>query len=495
MADEGKYDAPRVGDYGDLDMEEETLQDKLMGYGRQGGDILRTNMKLVVIVIVVLAAGYFALDFFVFSQTSVNISIVDTEGNIIPDAGIRVYAAGDPTPIDQFIGGKTITYRRGTSLTADVAVVGFKSKSRAPIAGADTATIEMERDMDLELIVDGMPGSLVPGEERVIFVTLTNNGTKPADVDLVFEDDFGNKYMEGVFTKVTLARGGFTDTTAMLKVKSDADKRTGLKGVIRVKGLNNSDAKKTFNFDIIEFEDSKIKASPSRKIDFGKVDGGTPNESKKITLSNSHKEFVLTDITFEVVDIRATANDPDDVLNWFEFSPPTIPSLSPGTSGKEFTNLILNVPSTAESDVILGKIVISNPFWDIPLDLELEVEAVSFALSIQGVGLNYILGEADGGGWQEETDRISLSNRGDATLRNVKVQVASPCEGNFVSFSTTDFPAVLPGEAVSFFMILNAPITQNEDDIMICKIRVTYDDPTGLIDKKEIVKEFQITTR
>jgi len=498
MDDDDKYrsyDAPRVGSYGEYDFDEPTMQDRAMEAGEKAGGFLKKNMKPIIGAIVVIAVAYFLLDFFVLSYEDLNISVVDTEGRAISSSHVRVYLDNSNEAAEEFTGSKTISVKKGASINADATASGYKSVSKVPVYpdGSGSAVITLEKDMDISITVTGIPENFVPTEEREITVELRNNGMEEAEVDLVFEGGFGKKYMDISFTPIDIQVGETISTVITVSVKPDLSDKESITGTIRVEGLDNQSAKAEFDFGILEFNPSKVSVSPSSRVDFGKVVGGSLTESKEIKISHTQKGFVLEDISFEIINIRADHHDISDVADWFEFVPQTIDEVEYGTKGKKSVDITITVPGDAEADKIEADIFISNPFWDKTLNLEADIEPSETELSISGVNSTYTLSNDDGD-YISKNDFITLKNRGDSNLRNISI-ISPTCGSDYLGFNVDSFDLIIKDESKEFVLQISAPGTMPEDDSKICIIEVRYDDPKNpLGDRKKVEETLIIKT-
>src|SRR3989344_6815224 len=137
--------------------EEETREYEEGPMGRaqeMGGDALemaKANWKKIAAALAVIAVLFFAYDFFIGSVKAVSFAVVDTEGNEIPGAAVRVLSEGGQE-IARLSTGESASLRAG-AYKIDVSAQGYRAVRGKPIMVSDSFEMEetLQADKDLGL--------------------------------------------------------------------------------------------------------------------------------------------------------------------------------------------------------------------------------------------------------------------------------------------------------------------------------------------------------
>lgn len=495
--DSSKYDLPH-GDE-EIIFEEEGPLDKVKEYAPVALDLVKRHWWKAAILIIILVVGLFLYDFFIGSYRSVDISVKDTEDRIISGATLRIYDAGRNNVLFEIYGSGIVSLKDGTYPIA-VAASGYIQPSRNEInvSGSGSISIVLEKDMDVMLSGD-LPTSLIIGEERNVDVVVTNNEAEVQQVQLVFSGGCGGNYMDVSYEVPISVAPGSKTVSLNLRVKPDLDEQEK-NCTIRIKGLNNDDAKIEGKINFIEFDSSRIKVSRTT-VSFGRVSAGEVVE-KSIKLTNNNRNFVMEDVKLRVEISQAQNNTESEVQSWFNFSPSdTIDSIEYGTSNAKTVNVVLSVPSIALVDTIVGTVVIETTYWRKELAIDLDIEAGEVELEIMGIQDAYNIDyEPAAGGYEEFTDQLELKNRGEMTLTGITI-VSPPgqffCDTitEWITINTTEYDSIAPGETKTTPYLISVPNTIPANETRFCEIMVRFNDPINIGERLYISKEFSITTR
>jgi len=204
--DQSKYDSPSIGGE-DIEFEEEgplaDAKNILGGAGDVAIPFLKKFWPLIILGIIVLAVLFFLYYFFIGSMAQVDVSVVDTEGDIIPGGFAEITDSGGNIVGTVSNGSGKISMRIGDSYTADASAQSYKTKagvSFSPTGSSGFWEIKLEKRMNVELQGE-LPGSFATGETKTIPVTIINNESSEQTIRLVVEDD-----LEGVVSSIQLVR-------------------------------------------------------------------------------------------------------------------------------------------------------------------------------------------------------------------------------------------------------------------------------------------------
>ncbi len=434
--------------------------------------IVRQNWKIIVAGIAALVVVYFLYSYFIGSVRSVEISVVDTEGLQIGNAGVRIYAKGSTTAVESFTGSKKVSLRIG-EYDADVVAAGYKTLRRNLYGfeiTPDTTEKEivLEQNIDVELSVVDFPQQLFTGEVRKVVARVTNTGQQGAVVEVVAE---GNLKSDATVSSqpVTISPGSSADIELQIAVGAGIGSRTGRKGSLRVKGTLEE---QSFAYGIVEFNSADVRVSKT-DIDFGTVDGGERVERTFDITNNGGAD--MAGIEFSVESISAQSNSGGEVKGWFSFNPARIGTLGRGTANKRTVSVILDVPLDAKTDRIDGLIVLSTTYWEREMNIDLDVKAVAATMTIEGLGATYSLTKDSSGNYRSETDPITIRSTGDIGLNDVRV--STDCDSQWIAISNASLGNIEVGGRATTVLTIKAPRTFADNSSHVCNLRLTYQDP------------------
>ena len=237
------------------------------------------------------------------------------------------------------------------------------------MSNADPVVIELEDDKDIEL--EGtIPENFVTGEEKELTLTVRNNNSEDAEVNLLLGGD-----MEGPmaieYEKPLLIAQGDNTVTVKIKASKDPEKNaigSGKSGEIRIQGLNNPKAKITGKYSLTQFSNDKLKISlggSNNKSDYGTVRAGE-NKDRILKVENENS-FDITGIKAEVKITNTEFSDPQEVGGWFKFSPENTMDVAADSEGQ--LTLVLTIPLAhkfpegKEKEAITGALYLRTSYF------------------------------------------------------------------------------------------------------------------------------------
>lgn len=469
---------------------------------------MKKNWLKILILIIIIGAGFFALDFFVFSIKQVSFTVTDTEMSGLSGTGVKIFDSSG-NEIQKIAGGQIISLRAG-NYTASVTKAGYKQKIGVNVFVQENPTeisVELEKDFDIELEVDDFPSNLVEGQITGFFVTVRNNKQKEEQIDLVFEGALDSRYMRTNYPNPILAISGESRVFIEINLKETIKEsliRDGLKGTIRIRGLNNSKAKKQVVFDLSSFDRRDIRISGTLR--FGRVTEGKTGGPKEITITNK-LEFDLKDVSFEV-DIKGVQFSlPSNVENWFSFDR-EVPINSIAAGDKTKVGLLVEIPigeipfeRSSEQETISGKLFIRTSFWEEEVDIDLIAEKSTVKLSLIGISQTISISyDSSLGKFPVQSKILTLKNQGELPLNLINLSATCTTSGNWipsniVSFNQTFFTEILASSEAQTSYTLKLPTAANRGDVVNCTINTKYNDPRDNTQRLETQIPFIINIR
>jgi len=478
------YDDPNSGQ--DDGLYEDTPMEKIGGIADQ----IKPFVVPIILVIILLIGVFVAYDFFIGSKRNVSFNILDTEGDNINGANIIVFSISGEE-IARVRSGQNLELKIGP-YNLDVRASGFERKNNKSItvSGDGPIVIVMEINKDLEL--EGtFPENFFSGEQISIDVTVINNESDTVEINLVLDKD-AEEGMEISYNKPLFVFPGTNQVIVTLKAdtKPDQDLLGGTNdGVIRIEGLNNNSAKIRGDFTVTAFSSGDIRikiGGSSQSVDFKTVKAGSSSE-KELRIENK-SDNIINDITVELEITNTKFSPPEEVEEWFIFSPSnTIESILPEEI--RIITIIVNIPSSMifpqgeNEEIIDGVFRVKSSFFEKEFNLDLKVKKPKTGISIKGISNSFTF-KKDDGGYDKKSDFIDIRNTGDVLLTDFSVIVTcNPRTSTWLSLETgvseITFPSLVAGATKSIPFLISIPSNITGGQIANCKIGVFYTDPSG----------------
>lgn len=477
------YDDPNSSE--DDGLYEESPMEKIGGIVDQ----IKPFAVPIVLVILLLIGIFIAYDFFIGSQRNVSFNVLDTEGDNINGANIRILSVTGED-IARTRSGENIELKLG-SYNLDVRASGYERKSKnITVSGDGPIIIEMEINNDLEL-EGNFPESFFSGEEITIEVTVINNGTDTVETNLLLDGDAKDgMVMSGGKSLIVFPGTNLITITLKVNTSPDRDLLSGSNsGVIRIKGLNNNRAKIRGNFSITAFNQSDINikiGNSTRDVDFRTLTAGSSSE-KELRIENK-SDNTISEITVELEITNTQFSLNEDVENWFSFGPSnTIENILPDETRQ--ISIIVSIPSSVifpqgvSEETIDGVFRVKSSFFEKEFNLDLKIEKPDTGISISGIKNTYTL-RKDDNVYQNELGFLKIRNTGDVLLTNFSVAVVcSPSTYTWLSVENgapeTSFPSLEADQIKEIPYLISIPSNVTGGQLANCKIGVFYTDPSS----------------
>jgi uncharacterized membrane protein len=469
------------------------------GYGEWGDDsspqqqamaMGKKILPILVVLIIVGVVGYLAYDFFIGSIREVSFQIKDTENAPINDASIKVY---DVSGEELYRGAGQSNHRmelRTGNFDVQAVAKGYKSiQNRTVTVGTqNTYVLKMEKNIDVELkdVEATFPKTLVVGQTLETNITVENDGSRTAEVELVFEGDLEDLIITTLPDPFTIA--GNSSGTAVVDIEVPRSLEIGkdekkLEGDIRVKFTNEKQS-----VEVNVFPTPEIKLG---KVDFGGLDAGE-QKTKTVSIQNKSK-FPITDLTLTFEITNSNANNADDVKSWFKFNEianqedPRTLIIREIPKGKTINpELQVIVSKQAKLEEISGNLIVSANYLAQPIIAPLTIE-VDKELAIQlqarispstGIKIDWI---EEQGKYEEKPVKVNFRNRGIVPIENIRLSVEneSTCHVGWLDLREQAIAVLEPGENRDLTIFASAPnILTVDEEINECKLRYRYDNPS-----------------
>lgn len=499
----GKYDYPDPAS--DIEgVYEDNPLDRAKETGLKILDVLKANKKKIAIAIVALLVLFLLYDFFLGSVKEVSFLVNDTEGIEVSDASVKILGADGKTIATVESGGKT-SLRKGT-YSYSVIASGYKTKARQQFEVTDSTEISaiLEKNLDVELsLEEQFPGKLVTGQIETVNVLLKNNSQSTQEVELVFEGSLGEKIMTASYEKPVSLSPGQRTVPVTFQVKTDlanSEIKNGLSGTIRVKGLNNASAKKTFSFDLLSFDERRVTISGT--TNFGTLKEGSALKENPFTIRNqSTLDIENLEIVIAINDVEGGYSSIEEVQKWFTFSREVpIPIIRAG--GQEQIGIRvavpvgeINFPENASTENIGGQIVFKTSFFEIAKELDLVAAKSSTSIELSGLSNQTLSFDDDTGSYPTKPGTLSLRNSGNLAIQNISLSGKCNNEpAEWIIFGDSFVAQIDPMETEQVNYIIQPPSSISSGTVMICSVTAKFDNPRKIAPLRiEESKGFNLT--
>ena len=447
----------------------------------------KANRKKIVAGIIVLAVLFLAYDFFIGSVRTVSFSVSDTEGNPV-SASIRVLDTSG-NEVARAKSGEQLSLKAG-AYKIDVLSTDFKTLRAYPVNVSENGAIPVKLEIDKSIELAGtLPGTFATGETKEFTLTLKNNESLQENVKLVLEGDAA-KVMKLDFGGAINAAPGDNIVSVKLNVDKSVDSKDlgkGKKFTIRIEGLDNSKAKVSGSYELVQFNDSKLKVkfgSSTTTANFGTVEAGE-TQAKQLKVENEN-DFEIKDIKIEV-DITSTEfTDASEVKTWFEFSPANTVSVD-AKNDSPIIGITLRVPADVSfpegkiEETIKGVIYFRTSFFEKQLSLDLKISKPKTGISVSGIRDSYTIQKKDSQ-YPPERGFIEIRNSGEVLLNDFDVIVI--CDSTGVNWLTVNsgsteakFDSLAARETEKIPFEISIPASAKKDDTANCRVGVLYSEP------------------
>ena len=501
MADFDKFDDPSYS--GDVEFEDESP------IGQVTGAIgpLKKFLPAIIAIVIIAVIAFLAYDFFIGSMLSVTVTIHDTEGNMLNENSIKLYAEGQDEPIftDRDSSVYDIQLKPG-NYRYNVAVDGYDTaKSSFTISTDDKEpVIKVKKDFDIDIInfEQNFPKKLYAGSTTAFSIKLKNNSDEVAEnVSLVAEGDIEGWINEGVGTiQPNSTKDVQIEITVPANVEiDDEDEGDQKKAAVRVKYTT-----KKSDTDFV------LYTNPAVKMDLDEASFGAKAGEKDqdtIGIENNNK-FPIEDLTLSIEITTATKNSPSDVKQWFQFTevanlpnPQEIEITRIEARGDVEKELQIIIPTTAQKeDDIKGNIVLNAPYLAEPIKrtLTLDIkEGANYGITVSTRSPVDIEWDETIGNYEEKIVDIKVKNTGNLNLENVVLSISNKviCDSEWITLINYQINLLPAGQTEILKARISAPIAiSGREESKHCNLHYRYDDPTtsGIYVEKDLIDFIEV---
>jgi len=481
------YDEPHPGE-AEFDMGE--------GPAAQVGDMLepiKPYIQHIIAAVVVLAIVWFAYDYFFASMIDVEITVKNTEGELLRNSSLEIFAQGSTEPLFSEKNKATynVSLKEGSyKFEAKSDDYGVKKSGFEVSQDEKAHMIELEQDLDVEIIGFGetVPERMFVGGTTQLTVQLKNNSDKEKEVELVAEEG-----IEGMVStqKITVSTGAMETVELELSIPSNTsvkDQKEGDKkeAVLRIKYTNEK-----------ESADFTMLPNPTKNISFkslGLSASARENKDKDegiITIKNSNK-FAVNDLTLTLEITSASKNGREEVMKWLQFSkiadqenPRELKISSIDGSESVKNELQLVVPLTAKKELdIKGNIILNAPYFSEPIKETLTIdvkEEAEFGLSLSVSPRSPVEIEWGEIKYKEVLVTLEVKNEGQIDLKNLgfSIENFADCSPEWLEFlEENSIEQLEVGRTEELKLMASAPVAVRTNERSVqCNIKYWYTNP------------------
>jgi uncharacterized membrane protein len=487
MADFDKFDNPSYSSQ-NVEFEDEGIAGQAMG----AIEPVKKFLPMIIAIIVIAAIAWFAYDYFVGSMLSVTLSVKDTEGKLLGESNVKVYAEGQSTPVfsDSGLSAYDLKLKPGDYRLEATAPGYAVKKTTFSVSASDTEPMAvLAKDIDVQIMEfeQNFPKKLYAGGTDSFSVQLKNRGNSSAAVELVSEGDIEGMADSGI---ITVPANSTQEATIQVSVPADVSVKDGKKGdsknaVLRVK-YTTSKGQTGFvllpNPAInIKLDEAKFSAKAGEK------------DSDDISAKNSN-DFSIDGLVLSIEITSAVNNSPSEVKKWFQFTevangqnPQEIEISSIPAKATVTKELQVIVPTTAIKEPgIKGNVVLSAPYLSEPIKktLTLDVTAgAEFGISTTLAPKSPVEIEWSEtlGKYEEKMLDLKIKNNGKLDLENIIITVENSlvCDIDWLTLIENTIDSLPAGETRALKLSATAPIAiRGREMPKYCSLHYRFDDPT-----------------
>ena len=485
MAGFDKFDDPSYS--GEIEFEDESPIGQVTGAIAPVKKFLPHIIALIVIVVI----AFLAYDFFIGSVLSVTVTIKDTEGKMLNDNSIKIYAEGQDEAI--FTDSDSSTYDlqlKSGSYRYIVAADGYDTAKSSFTVSADDKepVIKIKKDIDIDIIdfEQNFPEKLYAGSITSFSIKLKNNSDDAAEnISIVAEDD-----IEGWITATvgSIQPNSTKDVQIEINVPPNAEVSDEEEGDQKNAAIRIKYTTKESDTDFILYQNPAVEMDLD-EASFGAKAGEKDQDT--IGIENKNK-FPIEDLTLTIEITTATNNSPSEVRRWFQFTevanmpnPQEIEITRIEARGDVEKELQVIIPTTAqkESD-IKGNIILNAPYLAEPIKrtLTLDVkEGADYGITVSTRSPIDIEWDETIGNYEEKIIDIDVKNTGNLDLENIVLSVSNKviCDSSWLTLIDYQINSLPKGVTEELKAKITAPIAiRGREESKHCNLHYRYDDPT-----------------
>lgn len=453
-------------------------------------DLLRNNIKTLIILIIVGAAGFYAYDYFIGSQVNVTIQITDLQGESVPNvSGYLETASGDRVDKSGFSGNeKRITLRRG-EYAIRAQAEGYQIVNGGNIT-VDTAAdapktfkVTMAKQTSISFRASNtFPEKILEGQELTVPIAFDNSGkTETLEVEITTSPKINGLSIEMAPASMVVSSAG---AEAVLLVTAAPSLTVDSKGQNVVVTLTIKGTQKKESFTLNVRKRPSFQVTPTNLT--LTTTAGKPILGKTITITNNDKvEYVFEPEM--VIEVTESNNSAESIPEWFSVvnvspSSGTLRTSSP--DNKAIITFEVRPPASAIADQISGVIRISTDYWNTAIPFGLSITAAKNLINVAISPSNFTI-RREGSVFENKNAILSLTNSTTFDIENIQITLDDPAGcSSYIKFDEAGV-VILPKDATSgqnkkdIQVTITAPASAKVDQVKACNILVTYDDPTN----------------
>ena len=491
MADMERFDEPSYGTE-----EGEFEGEGIAGSAMQALGPVKEYLPHIIAAIAVIAVAWFAYDYFVGSLVQVTVTIRDTEGTLLENSSMKVFAEGSNEPLFSEKDSSTysLSIRQGR-YRYEANAPGYAAKRSSFDASSEDAEklITLSKDIEVEIVdLQDFPGKLFVNGKKQFSVQLKNNSSQSQSIELLAEAGIEGFALTGA--AATIPAGSTQAIQLEISVPAGTsvkDERAGeeKKAVLRVK---YTEEKGEASFTLYPNPALRITLS---EADFSAKARENDNKDQDVITIKNNNYFPIEDLVLSIEITSATKNDQAEVFTWFSFTeianqpnPQQIEISSIAKRSNVVKELQVILPMTAKKELdIKGNVVLNASFFSEPikrtLTLDIKEEAEhKIELSLSPTSPIEIEWDDILGTWEEKMIVLKARNAGQLDLYNVVFSVANEvvCSDDWLVLIENSIDKLSVGETAELKLNVSAPLAvRGQESSKYCNIRYRYDDPVS----------------
>ena len=501
MADFDKFDDPAYS--GDVEFEDESPIGQITG----AIGPLKKFLPHIIALIVIVVVAFLAYDFFIGSMLSVTVTIKNTEGKMLNDNSIKIYAEGQDEAI--FTDSESSIYdlqlKPGTYRYV-VAADGYdEAKSSFTVSADDKEpVIKIKKDLDIDIIdfEQNFPEKLYAGSTSTFSIKLKNNSDEAAEnVELVAEDDI-ERWVDVIVG--TIQPNSIKDVQIEITVPQNAEITDEDEGDQKTAAIRVKYTTKKADSDFV------LYVNPAVKMDLDEASfsaGAGEKDQDTIGVENNNK-FPIEDLTLMIEITSATNNSKSEIEQWFQFTevanmpnPQEIEITRIEARGDVEKELQVIIPITAQKeDDIKGNIILNAPYLAEPIKITLTLDVkkgADYGIAVSTRSPVDIEWDETIGNYEEKIVDIKVKNTGNLNLENIVLSISNKviCDNSWLTLIDYQISTLPAGATEELKAKISAPIAiRGREESKHCNLHYRYDDPTrsGIYVEKDFTDFIEI---
>lgn len=404
-------------------------------------DLLKKNLKTIILLIVLLAVGFGLYQYFIGSIVPATINVQDFDGAGLEGSRIQLKELSGNSVFEQKNSGESNDLKiRSGEYSLTVEKPGYKTARQSISISSenDSISVKLEKISSIEFENIIVPMQIFAGQTVQAAIVLKNTGTKDETVEIVFESPDA-KALE--LQSLTASVPAVTSIDSNFEITIPEN--------FAIKDQKNGDVKK-FTARIRhtgkKSKEISFKILPTPNIELAKVafTGLAAGQSRKIDVKvTNHNKFdvsgIILSINLLTTDFSQNQTEAqqylDDSKKWLEFVSPekttiTIDKLKAGQS--QTIPLIANIPLSAQKATVFGKIILSSPDLieniesDLVLSVSIETKVqVTAALSPKTITVPY---DKTKGEYSTKYNAVTIAvkNNSQIDVQNIEIEISNP---------------------------------------------------------------------